>query len=326
MLKLLFSKRKHIIIISIAGAVVAAIASLIVTPKYKSTAFIYPVNIEKYSMESQTEQLMQFITAAEIREQLLEKFHLAKHYELDSLDPHFASYYTYSFEENVKISQTKYESIQIEVLDKDPVMAQQLVYGVVDAVNNHIRNGLNSKTLEFVEMHKTYTASKKKRMDSLENIFISMSKEYAALDFFSQMMPKNANVQLNGGSLLQHLKQAEEATTKTYNILPGGKPAKLNDALAVLGKKGIIFSDLMEQYKGDMAYFNESRQEMDKGIRDITKKFTYVTYAQEPNLPDTKAFPKRTIMVAVGGISAFLFGCLFFIVMDRYKRIKEQLV
>ncbi len=305
MLKLLFSKRKHIGIIALIGAIVAAIASFLVTPKYKSTAFIYPVNIGKYSAESQTEQLMQFVTAAEIREQLLEKFHLAKHYELDSIDPRFASLYMFTFEENVKISQTKYESIQIEILDKDPVMAQKLVYGVVDAVNDHIRNGLNSKTVEFIEMHKNYTASKKRRLDSLEGILRDMSVKYGLLDYFSQVA---------------------QASRYYYKEIPSGKSEKLGEVMKNMGDKGVVFFNLMEQYKGDLQYFNESRQEMDKGIRDITKKFTYVTFAQEPNLPDTKAFPKRSIMVAIGGISAFLFGCLFFIVMDRYKRIKEQLV
>lgn len=305
MLKLLFSKRKHIIIISLIGAVVAAIASFIITPKYKSTAFIYPVNIGKYSMESQTEQLMQFVTAAEIREALLDRFHLAKHYDLDTLDPRFESFYMFAFEENVKISQTKYESIQIEILDKDPAMSQKLAYGVVDAVNDHIRNGLNSKTVEFIDMHKKYTETKKKRMDSLEIVLKGMSKEYGLLDYFTQV---------------------SQASRYYYKEIPSGKAEKLGEVMAKMGEKGILFMSLMEQYKGDMQYYNESRQEMDKGIRDITKKFTYVTFAQEPNLPDTKAFPKRSIMVVIGGISAFLFGCLFFIVMDRYKRIKEQLV
>jgi len=66
-LKLLFSKRKNIIIITLAGAVLAGIVSFTINPKYKSTALIYPTNIGKYSEESQTEQLMQFITATEVR-------------------------------------------------------------------------------------------------------------------------------------------------------------------------------------------------------------------------------------------------------------------
>jgi len=230
---------------------------------------------------------------------------LAKHYDLDTTSDRFETMYTYMYEENIKISQTRYESIQIDVMDEDPVMAQKLVYGLIDAVNIHIRNGLNSKTMEFIEMHKKYTDSKKRRMDSLEIVLREMSAKYGLLDYFSQV---------------------SQASRYYYKEIPTGKSEKLGEIMKNMGEKGVLFFSLMEQYKGDMGYYNESRQEMDKGIRDINKKFTYVTIASKPNLPEIKATPKRTIMVAIGGIGAFLFSCLFFIGADRYKRIKEQLV
>ncbi|HEY1038796.1 MAG TPA: Wzz/FepE/Etk N-terminal domain-containing protein [Bacteroidia bacterium] len=303
-LKLLFSKRKHILIVTLAAAAIAGIVSMTITPMYKSTAAIFPTNIGKYSEESQTEQLMQFITASEVKDMLLENFNLAKHYELDSTSERFETMYTYMYEENVKISQTRFESIQIEILDKDPVMAQKLVYGLIDAVNKHIRNSLNSKTEEFIAMHKTYTESKKRRMDSLEIVLRGMSKEYGLLDYFTQV---------------------SQASRYYYKEVPSGKEGKLGEVMKKLGEKGVLFMSLMEQYKGDMGYYNESRQEMDKGIRDINKKFTYVTIASKPNLPEVKATPKRTMMVAIGGNGGFIFACVFFITIDRYKRLKEQL-
>lgn len=304
LIKLLYKKRKHIIIITIIGAVITAGMSYLITPKFKSVGAVFPTNIGQYSEESPTENLMQFITSKEVRDMVLKRFDLAEHYGLDSNDAKFQTYFIYMFEENVKISQTRYESVQIEVLDKDPVMSQKLVYGIVDATNDHIRNCIDSKSIELIDMHRQYTASKIRRIDSVGNILRKMSEDYGILDYFIQ---------------------TEQASKSYYKALPTGKVGKLDDVMRHLGEKGLLYMNLMEQYKSDILYFNESRQEMDKAIRDVKKKFTYTTFASAPNLPEVKSTPKRGIMTAIGAVGSLLFACLFFILSDRFKKIKQEL-
>src|ERR1700741_4946569 len=153
-LRLIYSKRKHIIIITAIAGIVAIVFSMpfFMPPKYKSTVVVYPSNIAPYSEESQTEQLVQFLTSSEVRKEVLRKFNLDKHYDLDTSDAKFDYYFTLMYEENIIINETRYESIQIEVFDKDPQMAQKIAYGVVEAANNLIRNTLNKQTIELAEM------------------------------------------------------------------------------------------------------------------------------------------------------------------------------
>jgi LPS O-antigen subunit length determinant protein (WzzB/FepE family) len=91
-----------------------------------------------------------------------------------------------------------------------------------------------------------------------------------------------------------------------------------------LGQKGVNYNNLMEQYKSDMLYFNESRQELDKAIRDIYKKFTYVTIASKPVIPVAKDSPKRTLIVLFTTVISVIVSCLFIILSEKLKTIKEE--
>ena len=64
-LKILNRWKKQLIIVAIGAAIVSFIFTLpaIMTPMFKSTSVVYPVNIEPYSNESPTEQLVQIFNS-----------------------------------------------------------------------------------------------------------------------------------------------------------------------------------------------------------------------------------------------------------------------
>ena len=306
-LKVIYKNRKQLLIITGLATIVSVIVTMpfIIKPLYKSTAVVYPANIGALSEESPTEQLMQFFNSKDVQDELLQKFDLAKHYEIDTADTKFDTYYTLYFDEHFKISQTRFESIEIQVLDEDPVLAQKLVYGLIDAVNNHIRVSRNEKTEEFLLMHQTYMKAKERKMDSISSVLKDLSAKYGLLDYFLQV---------------------EQFSKNYYKTISIGKNEKLEQALSNLGQKGIGFMNLLDQYKSDLLYYNESKQEYDKGVRDIEKKFTYTILASKPNLPDSKASPKRGIIVVMAAFGAFLFSVLLFAYTAKFKQLKDQIV
>jgi LPS O-antigen subunit length determinant protein (WzzB/FepE family) len=303
-IRLLYKKRFHIIVITLLGAVISGASSYLITPKFKSSASVYPANLLPVSEETPTEQLMQFFTSSEVKEGLRDRFDLAKHYGLDSTSDRFETYYNYMFDENIKISQTRFESIQVEVLDKDPKMAQALVYGLVDAVNDHIRNAKNLKIEEFIKLNQANMETKRIELDSTSKVLHQLSVDYGILDYFIQI---------------------EQASKSYYKALPSGNTGKLEQVMKNLGEKGLLYMTLLEQYKNDLTVYGDARQQVDKGINDIKKTFTYVTISSKPNLPEIKSTPKRSVIVIIGTIGAFLFGCLYFVVWNRLKTLKAQL-
>jgi len=303
LIALIWKNRKVLIYITLISILISSIIALVIPPRYKTEAVIYPANLKSYSDETPTDQLMQFLSSYEVKEIIRKKLKLDEHYEIKSEEKLALVYYLNTIKENVILNQTKYGSIEILVYDKDPKMAYDMIYAIIDGVNEHIRNSLNSKTEEFINMHNIYYNSKKRRMDSLETVIKGLSKDYGLLNYFIQV---------------------EQASKSYYREVPNGKAQKLEEVMAKLGQKGVTYMNLMEQYNSDMLYFNESRQEFDKGIRDMNKKFTYVTIASKPIIPVVKDSPKRTLMVSFITIITLIVSCLFIILKEKLKTIKEK--
>ena len=109
-----------------------------ISPKYKSQAIIYPVNLVLYSEETPTEQMLQILNSLDIRNQLFRDFRLAEHYQIDTTAPTFYTTLNYEFDGNIKFQKTEYESVEIEVLDTDPKMACQMVDSIISYYNDKV--------------------------------------------------------------------------------------------------------------------------------------------------------------------------------------------
>jgi capsular polysaccharide biosynthesis protein len=325
-LRLLYAKRKQIVIVTGLAALLAILfsSSFFIKPKFKSTAVVYPSNIAPYSEESPTEQLMQFLSSSDIRKELNKKYDLAKHYGLDTSAEKFNSYYGFMFDENFKFSQTRFESIQIEVFDTDPAMAQKLAKGLLDAVNGKIRRELDAKTMEILDMYSRYNHTKGLVIDSIESMLIDMSRTSANVDFFANMMPKNPTMISSG--VTNYFSEVEKMKDRSFAVMPDGKTARLDEIMSFLGKKGIAYTDMSESLKKERDAFLEAKQYIDICIRNLDKNFTYYTLVSEPNLPDSKDSPKRSVLVIMACIGAFLFSSLYFIFIERIKKLRQEIV
>src|ERR1700758_2174513 len=82
--KKIYRARKHILLSAISAMILGLLYSFFIKPVYTSTAYIYPANLVAYGQESQTEQLLQFLESNEVRNYLLKKFKLIKHYHVDT--------------------------------------------------------------------------------------------------------------------------------------------------------------------------------------------------------------------------------------------------
>lgn len=308
LLKLLYSKRKHIIIVSVAAGILAAAASYLIKPLYKSTGVYYPANIAVYGEESTTEQLMQFFQSKQVRYDLLKRFDLAKHYELDTNDSKFDTYFNYIFEDNVKINQTRFESVQVDVLDTDPVFAKNLVEGINETVNQIIAKAKDEKTVEFVKMYEVYLKDKQQNIDSIQNLIKIMGEQFGIID---------VDIQL------------EQASRYYYKGLSEGKKndyfGELNNTIKNLGAKGAELVKLMTFYREGVRQLAEVKYEQEKLIKDLKKKFTYTTVVSYPTVPDSKYWPKRGMISAIAALSVFVLSCIYFVYIERIKKIASEI-
>ena len=165
LLRLLIKWKYHLATITILAGVLAVIFSSpwFITPKYKSNAVVYPSNITPYSEESETEQMLQFLQSRDIKDSVIRKFNLAEHYEIDSTYEFFYTTLLYEYSQHVSINKTPYESVEIEVLDKDPMIAMEMVNAIIDFYNKKVRRVHIDKWVEVVNLYNDQLIMKKVR-------------------------------------------------------------------------------------------------------------------------------------------------------------------
>lgn len=139
-----FFKRwwKILLIVFIIALAVSVVASLLIKPRYKSTAVLFPTSsnrlskailAERYSMdfldygdERCCEYAIQTISSQSMHEAVYNRFNLLEHYSIDPNDPHKMFKLTERYNSYVTVRRTKYLGVQIDVEDKDPQMAADI--------------------------------------------------------------------------------------------------------------------------------------------------------------------------------------------------------
>ncbi|MCX6266408.1 MAG: hypothetical protein NTW16_03495, partial [Bacteroidetes bacterium] len=159
---------------------------IFIKPLYKSNCLLYPSNISPYSDESVTEQSVQIFQSRDIRDSLIKKFDLAKHWGVDSGYVHFESTMSLEYGKRVTINKTPFEAVEIEIWDEDPIMARDLINAIIDAFNVKMRTMHKEKFGEVVLNYDYILRVKKGYMDSLKTRADELGTKYGLLEYGNQ--------------------------------------------------------------------------------------------------------------------------------------------
>lgn len=271
-----------------------------IKPKYKSTAILYPVNIIPYSVESQTEQLLQLFHSADVRKMMIERFHLAKHYKVDSKNASNSTKLAMMYEENIVVRKTEFESIKLDITDENPDTACAMAFGIINCVDLKARALQREKTTEYVKILRNQLNEKRHTIDSLEFLNDVLRTRYGLLDYNSQ---------------------SKEATKSFLKLVSDGasvqRIAEVDSLIRNLEEKGGAQISLTNQLKGLQKSYNKLKEEYDVALNDLTKELTYSNVVTKPFPADSKCYPIRSLIVLICALTAFLLGLLLFVIIDR---------
>lgn len=279
--------------------------SFLITPKYKSVAVVYPSNLIPYGIETPTEQLLQLLESDDIRENLIRKFDLFKHYNIDSTRAHAQSRLIETFNDNVSIEKTEFESVKIEVLDKNPKIASEIASSLIDLMNEKARALQRSKSNEIVIMKRKSFLSKKQEVDSMEAKLKELRVNYGLLDY-------NLQTEYTTEAYLKLLSGSSSQQVQSKQIEP---------LIANLQEKGGEFQALNENLRNERYRYNLLKVEYENSLNDITKELTYANLVTRPVPADKKSYPIRWI-IALGSL---LCGLTLSFLVIIYQQRKDEL-
>lgn len=318
----LWNRRLPLILITGLAAVVSIIVSLTIEEKYKSEVIIFPTaassishdllatniakkEIMKLGEDEEVEQLLQVLNSDEIRARIIAKYDLMNHYEIDTAAKYPLTMLNEEFDENISFLPTKFMSVQIQVMDKDPELAARMandISNLVDTIMNNMQKERAQKALALVEHE--YFAFKnniKLLQDSLKKI-----SAFGVVDYESQA----------------------EVTNQAYAqaILNGNTNAanKLQKKLDVLAKYGGAYMAIAYQLEFETEQLSKLKAKYGEAQLDATQNLPNKFVVNSATIAEKKSYPIRWLIVFVSTVSAFIMTVLLLVVFDAInRRLKE---
>jgi capsular polysaccharide biosynthesis protein len=225
-------KHIRIILLTVILAAVCCIiftSPLFIDPIYKAEIIIYPSSANtstnllnsdmRFGSETEINNEIQILHSTILRDSVIRKFHLYSHYKIDTTSEHKHYNINQKFNSNIKIDQSRYNSIVISVFDIDPVMAADIANDMVktgdyvksEIIKKNLRSAfdlvsreLNSKIREITLLgdsindlrHKNYSqaislqsnhfVSQKENVDNLRNSIVKIRNEEGVYDLDNQ--------------------------------------------------------------------------------------------------------------------------------------------
>jgi capsular polysaccharide biosynthesis protein len=308
LVEIIWKRKKHLIVVSILAIVFSAFFSspIFIKPKYKSTARIYPSNnIYVFSEESQSEQLLEIISALDIKLRVIDAFNLSEEYKISKQDPQYLTYMLAEFNDNVKFKKTEFETIEIQVLDTDPKRACAMCDSIITFLDDKVRSMHRLKYEEVVKIGRRDYSILSHQIDSIEEKLNFFRQKYQIVDYSTQAK------EITKG-MVRILANQKEGTA-------GGK--KLEKWMKDFTDMGGEFVLLDQQQKLLVVQRSDLKKVLDESISNATKKIVYGIKVQSPVPADKKSYPVRSIIVLLSTLSALFVAILAILLLENKKTI-----
>ncbi|MBL8001045.1 MAG: hypothetical protein JNL05_03700 [Flavobacteriales bacterium] len=301
--RLLVDRWRTFALVGAVAAVLAAVFSgpAFIKPRFRSSAIVYPVNLTSYSQETRSDQLLQLLESNSIRDSLIRIHRLAEHYEIDTTQPPGLFYLYNEYNDHVSISKTRYESVQIEIEDEDPKVAQRMVIDLLDQGDKLARRLQREKSQEVLRIAEREMRVVKGKLDSVDARLDTLRKQTGLLNYDAQ---------------------TNEVTRGYMRMLASGTGGSGREEaralLRALGDRGGEFhalTDLANAYRG---IYVDRQNAYEKALTDVNKELTYTNVVAYPELPDKKVYPIRWLIVAIATASAVFLA--FVLLLIRQQR------
>lgn len=302
--------RKHLIIISAIAVLLGVLFSspLFIQPKFKSTAIVYPSNLIPYSTESPTEQMLQLFASDDLRDELIRDFNLFEHYKVDSTGSFPMTTLYGMMKENISIDKTKFESVEINVLDTDPHVAKAMADSIISKMHKKARVLQRDKSAEVLIIVENQLRLKKAEMDSMENEIKKLRTDYGILDFEEQV---------------------RSFTRVYYTELAAGRAGAgsnrpMDRAMNNMQFKGGNYVSLKEHLWRIRGDYNDLKKQYEQIKTDLKKVLTYSNVITSPVAAEKKSYPVRSLIVLMFLITSLLLSFLVLVIYENNRRVAHN--
>lgn len=312
----LWAKRKILIIVTSAGLVVSTVIAFLMTPLYRSTAIVFPAatstvsfseqrNAKASSMdfgeEEQAEQLIQILQSSKVRDKVVQKFDLMKHYDIEDSDANKHYKLVKEYNSHILFVRTRYGSIQIDVLDKDPQLAADMANKIVDLIDTVKNEMVMERTVPAFEINKR----KKEQLESDKEAVLNQLDSLAALGV----------VPLEGrANLFQAYVEAKNPADK----------ADFKRRIDINMEFGAVFDGLEYVRNEKIMKLADFALSYEQAESDANTQFNHKFIVERAVVADKKDKPKRLIIMLLATFGTFVFMVFALLIQDKIRELRKM--
>lgn len=311
----IWRKRKILLITTGAAFIVSAVIAFLMTPIYRSTAIVFPAatstvsfseqrNAKASSMdfgeEEQAEQLIQILQSSNIRDKIVAEFDLQKHYEIDKNDENKYYKLVKEYNQNILFVRTRYGSIQIDVLDRDPVLAADIANKIVDLIDTVKNEMVAARTMPAFEINR-------RKRDQME------ADRKAILDQLDSLAAKGVLPLDSRAGLFQAYVDAKSPEQR----------AEIKEKIDINNQYGALFDGLEYIRNEKIVKLEDFSVSYEQAESDANTKFSHKFVVERAVVADKKDKPKRMIIVLLSVIGTFIFMVFALLLQDKLKELRK---
>lgn len=313
----LWKKRKTLIIITAVAFIASIGGSLLMPNYYMARAIVFPTqsnsvdfnsnsrtSVVEFGDEADAERLLQVLISPEIRDSLTFKYDLYNHYEIDSNESQAKFEFQKIYDGSVIFSRTRYNSINIDVFDKEPQLATDMANDIVRLVDTVMNRMIRERAVGPMYAVQYEVALIKEEMgDYSDKLKFLSDSGVVSKDERGDLYANYFTAKKAGDS-----KTAEEIKKKI-------------DASQKFGSDYDIYSNLTEffslRYSNILDVNDQAKQYANTNIQQTIRH-------SAAEMPDKKAKPKRSIIVLAATFATLVFAIFLLLAIEKIKEIKAK--
>ena len=309
-------KWKNILLTTCGLALVTSVVfSLFIEDKYESSVILFPsttssisralLNDENYKEkdflefgeEEEAEQMIQILKSDAIRQHIIDKFSLMDHYKIDQDGKYQLTKLNKEYDANIDFFRTKFMSVKIEVLDKDPVYAAKIANEIAmmfDSIKNKMLKKVAVQAFKIVE------------------------SEYETLVSEINLMEDTLN-QIRAKGIQDYETQVEVLSYQYGAALVKNNTAAantLNARLDTLSKYGGKYLSLVQQLEYEREKLSDLREMYSEARVNAESTLDQKFVVNEAYPAEKATYPIRWLIVVVSVVATFLFTMIVLILVD----------
>ena len=314
LLGFLWGNKKTLVSIGIIAVIVSSIVALVIEEKFESTVTLYPsktssvtfgeVNnedqtVSKFGEEEEAEQMLQILESASIRQAIVNKYDLLKHYDIDTSGKFVYTELNETYADNINFERNQNGAVLITVLDKSPDTAALIANDIASLFDSTKNAMIHARALTDFNIKKEKL---KKLVDQMQSLRDTMSK-------LSSLGVVTADAYQ--GLTDAMLKSPDKKTKQEYK-----EKLKMTEQYGSILKAFQIETEFLSER---IATMKSSYEQAETDANSFpSHKFT----VEDAAAAEKKSYPVRWLIVVISTCSTLLFVIILLLFVEKIKELE----